>query len=264
MDVSLPTRLGTMRGEQDGGPGPADVVLLHASLHDRRDWDPIVPALAAHHRVLRLDWPGHGTSDPVPPMRLSAPALADALEDATADLAAPVHLVGNSVGGYAAARLAVRRPDRVRSLTLVNAGGFERHTPFTRAFCATMGRPGVSRRAMAGFARAYLRTRTDADRAVLARVTARARTPEGAATVAALWRSFPDPAHDLRVAAPGITAPTLVVWGTRDVAIPTSSGRRAAALIPGATWVPLRTGHLPFSSDPAGFLAALEPHLAAS
>ena len=45
----------------DAGGGPV-VVLLHATLHDRHDFDAIVPGLRDDHRVIALDWPGHGDS----------------------------------------------------------------------------------------------------------------------------------------------------------------------------------------------------------
>ena len=52
-------------------------------------------------------------------------------------------IVGNSVGGYAACRLALERPERVAGVVLVNNGGFTPHSVFTRLFCAVMGKPAV-------------------------------------------------------------------------------------------------------------------------
>ena len=54
------TRVGQV-AYSDAGEGPV-VVLLHATLHDRRDFDAIVPNLLHDHRVIALDWPGHGDS----------------------------------------------------------------------------------------------------------------------------------------------------------------------------------------------------------
>jgi pimeloyl-ACP methyl ester carboxylesterase len=55
-----------------------------------------------------------------------------------------------------------------------------------------------------------------------------------------------------------------VVWGSKDTAIPMRLGRSTAAAIPGARLEVLPTGHIPFSSDPAGFLAVAAPFLAAA
>src|ERR1700679_4062301 len=65
----------------DTGSGPM-LVLLHATLHDRHDYDSVLPALAASHRVIAVDWPGHGESDaPAGGRQLTAPLLADVLEE---------------------------------------------------------------------------------------------------------------------------------------------------------------------------------------
>ena len=50
-------------------------------------------------------------------------------------------VVGNSVGGYAACRLAIERPEQVAGVVLVNTGGFTPQSVFTRALCAVMGGP---------------------------------------------------------------------------------------------------------------------------
>ena len=55
---------------------------------------------------------------------------------------------------------------------------------------------------------------------------------------------------DLREHAGELTAPTLVVWGTRDRIRPVSEGRDLAELIPGAELITLETGHVPFLTEP--------------
>jgi pimeloyl-ACP methyl ester carboxylesterase len=79
-----------------------------------------------------------------------------------------------------------------------------------------------------------------------------------------MWRSFAASEYDLRPHADRITAPCLVVWGSKDTAIPMRLGRSTADAIPGARLEILPTGHIPFSSDPAGFLAVAAPFLAAA
>ena len=73
------TRCGGISYSEQGTGFP--LVLLHASLCDRRDFDPIIPALAERHRVIGVDWPWHGQSDsPSPPLKAGAGVLADVLE----------------------------------------------------------------------------------------------------------------------------------------------------------------------------------------
>jgi pimeloyl-ACP methyl ester carboxylesterase len=244
----------------DFGEGPP-TLLLHAALHDSTDYAPVYDTLSSGRRVLSVDWPSHGASAALP-QPLGAPemgALAIEFVDAL-DLKNLV-VVGNSVGGYAACRIALERPERVSGIVLVNTGGFTPHTPFSRAFCAAMGRPAFARSIFPLFVRAYMKPKTDDDRRIAARVLARAKTREGARTAAALWRSFTRPAHDLRKAGRDIAAPVLITWGTKDLTAPTSWGRAVADAIPGARLTTLPTGHVVFSSDPAGWLREVVPFL---
>lgn len=101
-----------------GGPEGAPVVMLSHSLACNLFlWDPQLTALG-HYRVLRYDTRGHGGSDASPePYTLEL--LAD---DAVGLLDAlgldQVHWVGLSLGGMIGQTLALRRPERLRSLSL--------------------------------------------------------------------------------------------------------------------------------------------------
>src|SRR5579859_693829 len=100
--TTMQTSLGAV-SYTDEGSGPP-VVLLHATLHDRTDYAPVVEALANGRRVIALDWPGHGES-PLPATPLRAVEIGDLAVDFAdrLDLHNAV-IVGNSVGGYAACR----------------------------------------------------------------------------------------------------------------------------------------------------------------
>jgi pimeloyl-ACP methyl ester carboxylesterase len=259
--TTIQTRAGRV-AYRELGSGPT-VLLLHATLHDRHDFDPIVDTLARRYRTIAVDWPGHGDSDPVDPsMEPSAPLFADVLEDVVDGLGlSRVVVIGNSVGGFAAARLAINRPECVAGLVLVNAGGFVSWNPLSRAFCRVVGTPALFRRAAPLFVRGYMKAKTDSDRAITGRAIATAKTAEGIRTGTALWRSFATPGHDLRSCADELTVPTLIVWGKKDIAIPLSAGRATHDAITGSRLEILDTGHVVFSSDPQGFLAVADPFL---
>ncbi len=70
------------------GTGPA-LLLAHATLHDRRDYDPVVDRLSDHFRVIAFDWPWHGESPGAADQIASAALFADVLEDIGADLELP-------------------------------------------------------------------------------------------------------------------------------------------------------------------------------
>ena len=259
--TTIQTRAGRV-AYRESGSGPT-VLLLHATLHDRHDFDPIVETLAKCYRTIAVDWPGHGDSAPIDAsIQPSAPLFADVLEDVVDGLSlSRAVLIGNSVGGFAAARLAINRPESVAGLVLVNAGGFVPWNPLARSVCRVLGTPAVFRRAAPLFVRGYMKAQTDSDRQVIERATAVAKTPEGVRVGTGLWRSFATPEHDLRGRAGELSAPTLIVWGKKDIAIPLRGGYATHDAIPGSRLEVLDTGHVVFSSDPDGFLAIAEPFL---
>jgi pimeloyl-ACP methyl ester carboxylesterase len=106
-----------------------------------------------------------------------------------------------------------------------------------------------------------MKAKTDSDREITQRAIAKAKTPDGVRTGTALWRSFATPGHDLRSRAGELSAPTLIVWGKKDIAIPLSAGRATRDAIAGSRLEILDTGHVVFSSDPQGFLAIADPFL---
>ena len=69
--TTIQTRAGRV-AYREYGSGPT-VLLLHATLHDRHDFDPIVETLAQRYRTIAVDWPGHGDSDPIDASSSRAP-----------------------------------------------------------------------------------------------------------------------------------------------------------------------------------------------
>lgn len=125
----LRTDRGVLR-YHEAGDGPP-VVLLHGSGPGVTGWQNFranLPSFAAHFRCLILEFPGFGVSDPVdaPPMPAAERAVLDLLDGlgiAAADL------VGNSMGGFVATRIAIAHPDRVRRLVTVGGMGTNIFSP---------------------------------------------------------------------------------------------------------------------------------------
>jgi pimeloyl-ACP methyl ester carboxylesterase len=253
----LETTTGPIAYDERGGGNP--VVLLSSGAHDRHDFDELRELLPPHFRSIAVDWPAHGES---PPGEGAATAMrfADVAEELVERLApGGAVVVGNSVGGFAAGRLAIRRPELVRGLVLVDSGGFLGRGLQIRIFCALMARPRFLRAIYPQFANRYMRPGSDADRRARDTGIATTRQDPGLRAVSELWGSFPSPEHDLRADAASIAVPTLVVWGKRDPVIPLKVGREVAATIPGAQLEVFDTGHSPQVSDPQGFAAKLVP-----
>jgi pimeloyl-ACP methyl ester carboxylesterase len=253
----LETASGPIAYDDRGAGDP--IVLLSSGAHDRHDWDGLRELLPPRFRSIAMDWPGHGES-PLGKGAATAMRFADVSEELVERLApGGAIVVGNSVGGFAAARLAIRRPALVRGLVLVDSGGFLGRPLQVRAFCALMARPLFLRAIYPWFANRYMRPGSDEDRRVRDLGVATTRQDPGLRAVSELWGSFASPEHDLRAEAPSISVPTLILWGKRDPVIPLKVGKWLTGKIPGAELVVFDTGHAPAVSDPEGFAARLVP-----
>jgi pimeloyl-ACP methyl ester carboxylesterase len=253
--TTLSTSAGTVAYDSRGSGDP--VVLLPSGGHDQHDYDEIRELLPDGLRSIGVDWPGHGRSpaDPPAPTELRLAQIVEELLESLAPGGAV--LVGSSVGGNIAARLAISRPDLVKGLMIIDGGGFEGLSPFGRGFCALMSRPWFVRGIYPLFSRQYMRARTAADRRARASAIAITRTGAGVTAVAAIWRSFSRPEHDLRPQAAKITAPTVLVWGRHDPNLPLRVAETARDLIPGSRLVVVDSGHLPHTTSPAAVAAEL-------
>ena len=98
------------------GEGP-DLVLLHGWGMNSQVFNGLADALAQHHRVHLLDLPGFGLSQE---SAAAAHSLDNWLAQLVAALPARSHLLGWSLGGQLATLLALRWPERVKSLTVVD------------------------------------------------------------------------------------------------------------------------------------------------
>ncbi|MCP5150784.1 MAG: alpha/beta hydrolase [Ectothiorhodospiraceae bacterium] len=100
--------------------GEGEPLLLgHSSTGSSAQWRTFLESAARHHRVVAPDHIGYGRSGPYRGARSLLAQELGILESLLVGLGAPTHLVGHSYGGHLLTRLALRHPDRVRSLTLI-------------------------------------------------------------------------------------------------------------------------------------------------
>ncbi|VWX61918.1 LuxR family transcriptional regulator [Burkholderiales bacterium 8X] len=244
------------------GSGPPLVRAAHWLSHVEHDlespvWKPWLAELSRHRTYIRYDQRGCGLSDQV---------ISDFSLDAwVSDLEAVVDslglrrfpLIGMSQGGAVAVAYAVKHPERVSHLILAGAyarGALQREiTADDRLEAETLvnlirlgwGRDNPAFRQV--FTNQFIPGGTQAQHQwwnELERLTA---TPENAArTLAAFHRV--DVAQD----ATRVGVPTLVLHARGDASVPFDEGRRLAALIPGARFVPLDSdNHVLLDSEPA-------------
>jgi pimeloyl-ACP methyl ester carboxylesterase len=97
-----------------------DVLLVHGSLGDRRQWIPIVERLRQHYRVVAVSRRHHWPDDPPSSdAGYTYESHCDDLLDYLHQNPRPVHLVGHSYGAGIALLAALREPGLVATLTLI-------------------------------------------------------------------------------------------------------------------------------------------------
>jgi pimeloyl-ACP methyl ester carboxylesterase len=237
-----------------GGAGDPLIYLHGAS---GAAWLPFLQALAQKYDVMAPEHPGFGESD-TPDWLDNIHDLAYFYLDLFDELKLKsVHLVGNSLGGWIAAELAVRNTQRLASLTLAGSAGLDL--------------PGVKQ--MDSFLtsdqellRQFFYDPKKAD-AMIARVLDPKQEDvalRNQATVAKLvWQPRSHDPH-LGKWLHRIDVPTLLIWGDHDRMFPKEHALAFQKAIPGAKLVIVpECGHVPQIEKPDAFVAALENFLGA-
>ncbi len=243
-----------------GDPNGPPIVMVHgfsASLHA---WEPWVARLGDDYRIVTLDLPGHGLTRAPSTYVASLERYADVVDTVAQRLnLGPYVVVGNSMGGGAAWELALRHPDHVRGLVLVDSVGW----PMPQR---NEGSPLVFKILSNPLGRLVLRninTRRLAERGL------RSAYVDQSLVTSALVDRYVDlsraPGHrsillngQERGSAPitadtfrAIKVPTLVMHGEADVVIPVEAGRGLASAIPEAKLITYPgVGHVPMEQIP--------------
>lgn len=117
--VELRTDELTLHYQDDGDPEAPPVLVLHGITQSTATWAWLVPHLVDDHRVVRLDFRGHGRSGRTPGEYVFRGYVADATAICEQVLGGrPAVVIGHSLGGGTAAGLAQTRPDLVRGVVL--------------------------------------------------------------------------------------------------------------------------------------------------
>jgi 3-oxoadipate enol-lactonase len=219
----------------DSGGGEA-VVFLHGVTLDRRMWEAQVDHLARTHRCIAVDRRGHGLSAPLREGWDPVADLAEVLDDASVERC---HVVGMSLGGLDAVAAAGRIPERLHSLVLVDAwmpiaamGSWA--PPFRIA--QEQGAEPARRAWLADPVFAPAREQP----AVAARIAEIVAGNDLSAFTGPQARGL---GRAVVAAAAGITTPTMVVVGDRDLPGFVETARWLAETVPGARGGPVAVVH---------------------
>ncbi|SFB51393.1 Pimeloyl-ACP methyl ester carboxylesterase [Amycolatopsis marina] len=265
------------------GEGSETAVYVHGLGGSSTNWTDLAAQLAPTAAGVAVDLPGFGFSEPAKGFDFSLAAHAETLGDFVQGLdAGPVHLVGNSMGGAVALLLAARRPELVRTMTLISPA-----MPDLR--------PDPRRLSDPRMALAYLPLLGKRVRRQLARLTPRERaeqviklcfadpsafpqrrldelaeehsaraelawaTPALAHSTLGIFRAwFARGKASLWSVAPTVDVPALVVWGTEDKVISVRRAVRTARSLPrGRLLVLPRTGHVAQMERPVSVARAV-------
>ena len=253
-----------------GGDGPP-LFLVHGLGGTIENWLALAAPLAADHRVIVPDLPGHGGSDLLPEAR-DVDALAEAvLGIADAEEARDAVWIGHSLGGVISIRAAALRPDAVRGIVLAAAAGIGSATRAAEVALGVLGfaRPG---RWIAPHRQAWARSRLGrraafgwwgvADPAALEPELAEAFLVGPAHHTDTRQAGRALLASDPRTELDRVACPCLCLWGASDNWVRLDDGIEYARRL-GA---PLRTiagcGHLLIGERPDACLAAIREFVA--
>jgi pimeloyl-ACP methyl ester carboxylesterase len=252
------------------GTGPP-LVLLHGAGDNALDWRWVMPDLATAHRVYAPDLPGSPNS--ARPFANYSPAfferfVAGFLDALGIERAA---MVGNSLGGLVALRLAFSEPARVTALVLVDSAGLGRAvSPALRSLAlpgygklaVTWSKtpPGALQRALGRAMLLFARPRRIPLKWLKTQYRL-GRTPGFSEAQLAAVRAqvgLRGQREVLLDQLPSLQIPTLVVWGSRDRVFPESQARDAVArLRDGSLSLIPECGHMPHIEYPDQFVVTL-------
>ena len=245
------------------------LVLVHGLGGSAANWLALAPLLLPGRRVLVPELPGHGGSEALP-----GGASLNAFADSVASLLdGPSAVVGHSLGGAIALRLAIRRPELVRALVLAGAAGISSGSRRARYSLAITGllKPG---RKIAPYRRRVARSALlktivfgrwgASDPPALppeiaeAFLSGPARHTDTVSAARALVRDDPRPDLDR------VRCPTLVLWGARDQQLPIGDAFEYARRLRAPLRAIADCGHLLIGERPDACADAIERFLAES
>jgi pimeloyl-ACP methyl ester carboxylesterase len=242
------------------------LIFVHGLSGCWQNWLEQIPGFARDQRVVAVDLPGFGQSE-MPAEEISISGYADAIDALLTELGIDsAKIVGNSMGGFIGAELAIQYPARVERLVLVAAAGL------SIEYIRTVRTQGLRHRAenVAFFSLGWLASRSHQvaarprlRHALLLLVAAHpARLPAALAVEQVQGSGKPGFSdalnamcrYPLRDRLEKISCPTLIVWGDKDRLVPLKDASVFEELITDSRRIVYDdTGHVPMMERPARF-----------
>ena len=253
------------------GEGPA-LVFVHGLAGCWQNWLENIPHFARSHRVIAIDLPGFGDSE-LPQQDISMPGYGRLVDAFLGEIGVErTSIIGNSMGGFIAAEVAVSHPGRVDKLVLVSAAGVMTVRPaeltvakrLARSFHAGSSRVLARRQSLVrrrGLRRLILYGIVRHPELLQPELVYEIASGGGKPGFLDAFKAILD--YDFRDRLPEVQHPTLIVWGRDDRVVPVGGAYRYEQLIPNSRRVIFEdTGHVPMIERPALFNRLLEDFLA--
>ncbi len=239
------------------------IILIHGLGGFVESWLLGFHALAAHHRVYAVDFPGHGRSDKPLDGPYRIVDLVCFVRDFMKVLGIErAHLAGHSLGGAVTARFVLMFPQMADRLVLVSSAGLGKELiialrlatiPLVGEILTTPSRAGIAQAAKAlvdvptGMTDQAIdiwyemASQPGAQRAYLGTLRANVN----------LWGQRPSQVGPIVAGLGSITHPALVIWGRQDAVVPVAHAQVAASGLPNARIEILdQCGHIPMLEQP--------------
>ncbi|MEE9271828.1 MAG: alpha/beta hydrolase [Robiginitomaculum sp.] len=243
----------------EGNLAGAPIVFIHGSSASLHTWEGVVSALGDKYRLISYDQPGHGLTGPHPQDNYKASGMFEALDAVITELGIEkVVLVGNSMGGWVSWRYALKYPQRVKALVLIDAAG----APSDKAPPLNLGFRLVQNPITRPLTK-FITPRPLIKKSLEQTVGDPSKINEK--TVNLYWELLRYPgnrrATTLRTIAPRgikygsrlneITVPTLILWGKKDQLIHASDAELFESAIPNSQKIIYpNIGHIPMEEIP--------------
>jgi pimeloyl-ACP methyl ester carboxylesterase len=243
------------------GEGEGPVLFIHGLGGSWKNWLENVPAAAQARRAYAIDLPGFGES-PMPEGEITITAFAGWVEQLCKRLGlGEVDVVGNSMGGFVSAELAITHPERVRRLVLVDAAGISiadlRRWPartLMRLVVAQAGWGAAQRQILLRPGLRHLAFRTIMRHPTRLKLDLVAHQAGGPGMPGFLLAMYALLSYDFRDRLGDIRCPTLIVHGEQDMLVPVQDAWEFRRLIPASRLIILQdTGHVPMLERPQTF-----------
>jgi pimeloyl-ACP methyl ester carboxylesterase len=267
---------GTPINYVDVGSGDDEpLVLVHGLGGQWQNWLENIPRLAQERRVLALDLPGFGLTPEPADGEISISGYGRCVDAFCERLdLGKVAMVGNSMGGFVVAEVAIQFPERVSRVALVSAAGISTADALQRPVLL-FGRVATALATNTAARHRRLASRPITRHASLALVARHPRLLKADLAYEGFFKGagkdgFDDALracldYDFRERLPDVKVPALIVWGEKDSILPVRDANEFERLIPDSRKLVMRdTGHIPMAERPAAFNDALLEFLAES